>query len=489
MTKKQPFLTGFPTTICGRVRRRLQDSIAARRKSLAESSIATYALQFSPVIPAHFLEGISNSKRRRHYCNVVVFWAWLAQVLEANASCAKAVALVQSWEADAGLPVASADTGAYCKARSKLALGYLKKIRAHVTTFLNAAVSEDDKYRGLVVKSIDGSSVQLEDTCSNQAFSPQPSSQKPGCGFPVMGIMGVLNHAHGGWEDVVTYDGNAHDAPIAHRLLDSFGPGDLACADRAFCTYELIAALMENGTHSLMRLHQARHRALDWREGKKLGKNEREVVWRKPAIKPKGSPLDDAGWDAVPEGLVLRLIKFPYTDRAGKHRKIVLATTLLDPGKHPLEELAAIYLQRWDIELRLRDVKTTMNMEVVRAKSPLVAQKTIEMAVIGYNLIRITCQAAAKDVGSDVRLMSFKGALDTVVATTVRYRGRQKCHRKKEEIWEEMIRVISEKIIVLRPGRSEPRAIKRRPKSFSYLTRPRSEYREIPHRGKDRSCA
>ena len=410
-------------------------------------------------------------------------------MLEANASCSKAVSLVQSWEADSGLPVASADTGAYCRARSKLGLEYLEKIRARVTTFLNSRVTDEENYRGLVVKSIDGSSVQLEDTSDNQAEFPQPSSQKAGCGFPVMGIMGVLNHSHGGWEDVISYNGNAHDAPMSHRLLHNFNPGDLVCADRAFCTYEFIIALMENGAHSLMRLHQARHRGLDWRTGKRLAKNEREMVWRKPASKPKGSSLTDSEWEIIPEALVLRLIRIPYIDRAGKRRKIILVTTLLDPVEHPIEELSTLYMERWDIELRLRDVKTTMGMEMVRARTPATAKKTIEMAIIGYNLVRATCQEAARAAGTRVRLMSFKGALDTVMAMTTRYRGRQKQPRKIAEIWKEMIQVISEKMITLRPGRSEPRAVKRRPKSFSYMTRPRSEYREIPHRGKLRSWA
>jgi hypothetical protein len=489
VTKKQPFLTGFPTTICGRVRRRLQDVIAAKRKALSESSIATNALQFSKILPADFLDGISGSKRRRHYCNVVVFWAWLAQILEANASCSKAVALVQSWEAEAGLPVASADTGAYCKARSRLKLDFLKKVGARVAIHLRSSPTPEDKFRGLVVKSIDGSSVRLEDTPENQLKFPQPSTQKEGCGFPVMGIVGVLNHAHGGWEDFVTCEGTEHDSPVAHRLLHNFGVGDLACADRAFCAYELIASLSGKGAHSLMRLHQARHRALDWRKGKRLGKNNRRVVWKKPVVQPKGSPEDATGWAAVPRTMEVRLIRFDYVDRAGKKRKMVLATTLLDTLKYPWEELASIYMERWDIELRLRDVKTTMGMEVVRAKSPALAKKTLEMAIIAYNLVRATCQEAAKTTGENVRLMSFKSALDTVMATTERYRGRQKQPVKIAEIWREMIGVISGKVIDVRPGRSEPRAIKRRPKSFSYLTRPRSEYREIPHRGKPRSWA
>ena len=290
MTKKQPFLPGFPTTICGRIRRRLQDVIAARRKALLGSSIASYALQFSHILPADFLDEQSASQRRRHYCNTNIFWAWLAQILEANASCSKGVSLVQAWCADANLPAPAGDTGAYCKARKRIGVGFLRALRGRVTAHLGARIRPEDKYEGLDVKSIDGSSAQLEDTAENQACYPQPASQKPGCGFPVMGVMGVLNHSHGGWEDFATCTESAHDAPVAHKLLHNFGAGDLACADRAFCTYEFISLLLGQGAHSLMRLHQARHRVLDFRRGRKIGKNQRLVTWTKPSKQPAKSP-------------------------------------------------------------------------------------------------------------------------------------------------------------------------------------------------------
>ena len=222
MHKNQPFLSGFPTTICGRIRRRFQAVFAARRKALADSSIATYAMQFGHIIPADFLHRHSSSERERHYDNVTVFWAWLAQILEANASCSKAVSLVQAWCADAGLKRPSADTGAYCKARNRIKLSLLKLIRQRVNDWPDARVREEDKYKGLVVKSLDGSSVQLDDTVENQSVYPQPSSQKPGCGFPVMGIMGVLNHAHGGWEDFAVGVQSAHDAPVATSFCTTF---------------------------------------------------------------------------------------------------------------------------------------------------------------------------------------------------------------------------------------------------------------------------
>jgi hypothetical protein len=489
VTRKQPFLAGFPTTICGRIRRRLQEAIAAKRRAFRESSIASYALQFGHILPADFLHEHSSSKRQRHYCNVVVFRAWLAQIMEANASCSKAVSLVQAWCDEANVPRPAADTGAWCKARNRLKLDFLQVIRRRVNTYLNTRVRCEDKYKGLVVKSLDGSSVQLDDTVENQKSYPQPTSQQPGCGFPVMGIMGVLNHAHGGWEEFAVGPHTAHDAPVAHKLLGCFSGGDLICGDRAFCTYELISGIALRGAHSLMRLHQGRHRVLNFRCGKRIGRNQRLVTWTKPSKQPSASPLTEAQWAVLPATMRIRLIRFGYRDRDGKKRRMVLATTLLDEKQYHWDELAAIYAQRWDIELRLRDVKTTLGMEQLRVKHPETAHKTLEMTIIAYNLVKATCQQAAHEADEDIRRISFKGALDTLVANTSRYLGRQKQPHVIRRIWRSIVEMVAEKLIDLRPFRQEPRAIKRRPRSFSYLTCHRSIFKEIPHRGKRRSCA
>ncbi len=161
MANNQLFLSGFPTQICGRIRRRLQDVIAAKRRDLVESSIATYAMQFSHILPADFLHGLSVSQRIRQYCNVVVFWAWLAQILEANASLSKAVSLVQAWCDDAGLPVPGNNTGAFSKARERLGMDFLAAANTRVNASMDARIRPEDTYQGHVIKSIDGSSVAL----------------------------------------------------------------------------------------------------------------------------------------------------------------------------------------------------------------------------------------------------------------------------------------------------------------------------------------
>ncbi len=145
-------------------------------------------------------------------------------------------------------------------------------------------------------------------------------------------------------------------------MLHCFDPGDILCGDRAFCTYELMSSMQVREVDTLMRLHQARHRTLDWRRGRRIDKHQRIVTWRKPSQQPSGSTLDASEWAALPDEMEVRLIRFYFEDRDGKKRRMVLATTLIDHEKYDWIELAAIYAQRRHIELRLRDVKTTLQM-------------------------------------------------------------------------------------------------------------------------------
>lgn len=488
VNKKQPFLSGFPTQICGRARRRLQDVIAAQRRKLADSSIASYALQFSHILPADVLHGFSASQRVRHYCNVVVFWAWLAQILEANASLSKAVSLVQAWCADCNLPIPGSDTGAYSRARSRLGLAFLFSVHKRINDYLTARIKRRDTYQGHVVKSIDGSTFTLDDTEANQAAYPQPCRQKKGCGFPVMGAVGILNHSHGGWEDFICQKHTAHDTEPFHKLLHCLDAGDILCGDRAFCTYEIKSTLQQKGVFTLMRLHQARERGLKWNKGQKIDHDQRLFIWKKPS-QPAGSKLDAKKWKELPDELEIRLIRFYFIDRYGKKRRMILATTLTDHEKYDWKELAALYAQRWDIELRLRDVKTTLRLEHLRVKTPEMAHKVLRMSLIAYNLVKSGCQEAAHSVGEDLRLISFKGALDTIVANTSRYQRRQRHTIKIREIWDSIIEIISQELIDSRPFRREPRAVKKRPKNFDFLTKPRAVFQEVPYRGRNRRAA
>ena len=335
----------------------------------------------------------------------------------------------------------------------------------------------------MTLKAIDGSSVTLMDTAENQARYPQHGASKEGCGFPIMGIVGLVNLSHGGWESIVCCESKRHDSRIAPGLLPQITSGDLLLADRGFCSYEFVARLTtEREAHTLIRLHQSRQRKLDWRRGKKVGPTERLVRWEKPRAQPPGSTLTKEQWAALPDGITLRYIKCSYTDRAGGKSTLVVVTDLLDPGQHGAEELLDLYLRRWEIEVKLRDVKTTLRMESLGVKTPEMAHKTIKMMMIAYNLMRGVMMGGAAEAGKPPHHMSFKGTLDVVTSSHEGFRATAGKPRSRRAPYRELIGCCAQRTLNIRPGRQEPRAVKRRPKSYQRLTKPRRIFREVPHR-------
>lgn len=441
-----------------------------------------YGLLFDDVLPAEFLCGIDQTKRNRHFGAIPVFWAWIGQILEHNSSCSRGLSLIQAWCKGAGLAAPKGDTSSYCQGRKRLSGEFLDRIFDQITTVLRGGIRGADLWNGLVLKAFDGTSVKLMDTPANQELYPQPSSQAEGCGFPVMGIVGLLNMSHGGWEGFTTGSVNMHDARAAQNLLCHVEKGDLILADRAFCSYELFVRIAARGGECLMRLHQARHRKLDWRRGKKISPIERLITWQKPAKQPKSSDLTSEEWELLPDQITVRYIKMGYEDRAGEKRSMVVVTTLLDPRKHDAMELIDLYARRWDIELKFRDVKTTLKLEEFAVKSPEMAHKTLRMMMIAYNLLRTLMQKAAVEADKPLAEMSFKGILDVLNTSQSLFRGLGSHHRKRARLRDELIEICATKILDIRPARQEPRAVKRRPKPYQYLTAPRHVFREIFHK-------
>jgi len=481
---KTPFLTGFSAKLCGSAKRALQASIRAKREKLLRNCLGSFARQFSDLVPPELLESLSKTQRNRIFSNPVTFWAWLSQILEQNDSCNAAVSRVQAWCLENGLPVPSSETTTYCKARIRLSQEFITAVHQHVVREMERAVRSEDLYRGLMVKSVDGSSVQLMDTGANQLRYPQPSGQKEGCGFPVMKFVGVLNHAHGGWETHLSAPLSEKDFVTMRRLISHFGPETLLLADRGFCRYEIIARLLAKGCHSLMRLHQMREKAFTLRKGKRLGKNERLVTWIKPARKPKTTELSDAEWEQLPATLEMRLISFWYETREGEIKKMVLATTLLDYQKYDWIELGELYATRWDIELRLRDVKTTLGMEELNVKTPAMAQKSLAMALLGFNFVKATCRRSVRNAPGSWKLISFKGTLDAIKSLQSLFTAVvTKSKKKFAELMDKMLALVSTKRLEVRPARWEPRMKKKRPKPYPSLDRPRQKYKEMRESG------
>lgn len=255
-------------------------------------------------------------------------------------------------------------------------------------------VRQSSLWNGLEVFSVDGSSVKLMDTEANQKKYPQSQCQKKACGFPTMKFLAVLNQANGAWEKHVTAHPDEHDAKTMQKVIDWFKSGSLLLADRAFCSYKIIHRLKSKGGDCVMCLRSMRAKDFNFKKAKRIGPNEYLVTWNKPR-KPKASDLAQEEWKNLDNEITLRVITCCVKGRNGAIKKMCIVTTLLDQKKYDWVDLVNLCETRWDIELRLRDVKTTMQMEKLNIKSPELAEKALAMALLGYNLVKALSQEAA----------------------------------------------------------------------------------------------
>jgi hypothetical protein len=250
--------------------------------------------------------------------------------------------------------------------------------------------------------------------------------------------------------------------------------GDIVLADRFYCTYVILADLLTRGCDAVFRLHGGRSRTLDFRKGRRLGQEDREMTWDRPTTCPRG--LSDSQWMSLPEHLTIRVLRFRTEVPGFRSRRIVVATTLLDPQGYSQQEIAALYGDRWTVELHLRDIKTTMQMDVLRGKSSDIVRKEILMHLLAYNLIRALMWQAAEKHGRPLHRMSFAGTVEHLNALAP-YLWLYAGTRRYAILYALLLQWIARDRLPSRPGRIEPRAVKRRPKEYDLLNKPRQQLR------------
>ncbi len=455
-------------------------ALGHRVHSLRQQSLGHLELLLHPFLPPGLLSQADEgpNSRERVFSVRRTFFGFLYQVLKPDTSCREIVRQIQALFAlhDAGR--VDENTSAYCQARKRLPLDTLGRLRVGLAA---AGDKMAQRWQGLRPKVIDGTTVSAPDTAKNQRAYPQPRSQKPGCGFPLIRLLGIFSLSTGVLLDYAKANKHQHEVRLLWKLLDGFKPGDLAVADRGFCSYVLLVLFLWRGVHSLFRLHYAR--PADLRRGKRLGKKDRLLTWLKPPQKPRWLP--QSWWRKIPAELTVRVIRFKIYSPGYRPESVTLVTTLLDPQQYPAEEIAQLYLRRWKIELWFRDIKTAMGMEVLRCKTPGMLHKELEMFFIAYNLIR--CLIVQAGACNDVELdrMSFKGTVDSVRQFSLAI-AQARSKKKQRLLIIELLEIIARDQVPHRPDRREPRAVKRRPKAFPLLNKPRDEFKqkEIFHRNR-----
>lgn len=453
-------------------------TLGRRTQHLRQQSLCHLEKIVAPFLPPGLLSQADEgpNSRERVFSVRRTFFGFLYQVLNPKCPCRQIVRQVQALFALQSQGRIDEGTSAYCQARKRLPLDTLCRVRVAVAA---AGEKTAQLWHGLCPKLLDATTVSLPDTKKNQRAYPQSSTQKPGCGFPLLRLLGVFSLSTGLLLAYGKSNKHQHEMRQLWGLLDLFKTGDVAIADRGFCSYVLISLLLLRRVDCVFRLH--RRRPADLRRGKRLGKNDRLLVWAIPPEKPAWLPR--CWWKKIPMQLTVRVIRFQLCCAGYRTQSVTLVTTLLDAQKYSALEIAQLYARRWKIELWFRDIKTSMGMEVLRCKSPQMVHKELEMFFIAYNLIR--CLIGQAGVINDVALdrISFKGTVDSLRQFSLAI-AQARSKKKQNQLIVQLLEVIARDEVPNRTGRIEPRAVKRRPKAFALLKKPRHLFKEVGHRNR-----
>lgn len=447
--------------------------LKAGRQRLRRDCVQDLRDFFAPwlILPDDFAPG----HYKRLFSPARTFWLFLAQIMD-DGSCRQANRRHLAWLAAEGGRSASASTAAYCKARRRLPAQEVEKVHADVVRKIQARNGGRHRWRGRRVKVVDGSSVSMPDTPANQQAYPQPAGQKPGCGFPVMRLVALFCLGTGVLIEAATDRLKVNERALFRRLWQCLEKGDVVLADRGFCSYADYVLLKERGVDAVMRKHQRLKQSL--KRQKRIAQGDDLMCWSKTRTRPKW--LSKEQWDAMPAQITVREITVHAGVPGFRTQTFVLLTSLLDHKAFPAGEFARLYRKRWAVELYLRDIKTTMGMDILSCKSPEMARKELRMHIILYNLTRATMLEAAIRHELPPERISFKGTLDTIATWAPRLVGASKTQSRA--LVEFMLQHIAKDALPERPDRLEPRVRKRRPKNYPLLTAPRKQYVEIQHR-------
>jgi hypothetical protein len=409
----------------------------------------------------------------------LTLWTFLSQCLSTSKSCAAAVARALALRVALGLSPCSENTGAYCKARAKLPVALFSGLTLQRGDQLEQQAPTDWLWKGRRVVLGDGTTMTGPDTPQNQAAYPQHHNQKKGLGFPLIRMVVLLGLATGALlgAAIGPYSGKeAGEMALLRELLERFQPGDVFVADRAYCSYWLIAALQARGVDVVVRLHQSRH--YDLQTGQRLGEDDHAITWTRPA-RPRW--MDTPTYRATAETLTIREARF-RVERAGfRTRQIIVASTLLDAQKYTRPDLAELYRLRWRVELSIRDIKQTLGMDVLRGKTPEMLRREIWCHLLAYNLVRQVIAQAARVRKRCPRRISATGARDLL------NEFRSSLSAGVGASWASAVRALLHAVggrrVGQRPDRCEPREVKRRPKDYPLMTQPRANARATVTRG------
>jgi hypothetical protein len=482
-TNFAPMFPGFYMPLRGRKPRSAQQVFADKIASFKRKSFKQIGEIFGRFIPGDHLkpEPSGEMSRRTIFSKENTFWAFLGQVLDADGGCKEVVRKLQSYASLKGGKVPSSSTASYCTARKKLDEQTLFDIFKYTAERGDRSAKTGLLHNRRVVV-VDGTGLSMPDTPENQEVWPQSAMQKPGCGFPSARVCACFSLESGALLSYAIGNKKSNELPLFRKQWAMFKAGDIFLGDKGFCSYFDIVRLNEQGVDSVLTL--ARRKPVSQSKCiKNFASDDLLIKWDRPKYNPRLSYSRET-LEQLPVELVLRQIRVAVDQPGFRTKEFFIVTTLLDPIEYPSEEIARLYLKRWDVELFFRDIKTTMGMDILRCQTPEMIRKEIIMNFIAYNCIRRLMYEAAKTADIAVRLVSFKGSLQAIRSWEPQLNNDKLNKTERSRMLNDLYGTVTGLPLQQRPGRREPRCLKRRLKNYQLLTKPRHEMKEMEHRSR-----
>ena len=403
----------------------------------------------------------------------LTLWSFVGQVLQdgKQRSCNAAVTHATRYMLEHGMTPPSPDSGEYCRARHKLNAQVLRQLVREITEQMSSSIPVHWLWLGKHVKLVDGFTFTMPDTPENQKEFPQAKTQKPGVGFPIARACAVLSLANACIYNVAIgpYAGKeTGETALLRKVLDSLKPGDIMLADCYFCSFFMLVILKSRGVDGCMRLHQLRQ--VDYSRVKWLGDNDYIDTWHRPQRAQWMSP---ELYYSLPERMEIRVVAFDAKSD-NQTEPLTVVTTLVDPEKYPAAEIGTLYGYRWCAELDVFSIKQMLNLDHPRCKTPEMIRREFWTTLLAYNMVRWVCAQAAFVHHKLARQTSFTIACNTFLSQWLMPPDES----IRQILGRHNLFQIACNEVGNRPGRIEPRVIKRRPKPYKLMTRPRRQYKQ-----------
>lgn len=430
--------------------------------------------RFSHCLPQNLLPKAPKKKnsRNRIYTPPRTFWSMLWQGFNPLASGREVVRQIQALFQLQDGPEVSENDGGYCRAKARLPLSEFPRALTASAQAADKLLPAPSLLQGRPLKMVDGSTLTLNDTPKNRRA--YPALQCPEPNFPMMRVVVLFSLLSGAILSMASANLHTGELELVYALLSQLVPDDILLGDRGYGNYVLLA-LLEHLQLKVDFIGRSNRGADGRHRLKRLGKGDYLMLWTKGSSPSRwlAKPL----WLALPGQITVRIVRGSCYVKGFRVRKVTLVTTLLDAEGYPAQEILRAYLRRWRLEMCLNDLKTTLELEHLRGRSPAMIQKELYARLIDHNLVRYVMAQAACEHHVPLERLSFKGTLDGLRQFT-QAMSQTRSKTKRRRLWDKLLETLAADQVPDRPGRREPRAVKRVKNKYPRLSVPRHLFRD-----------